>query len=214
MAMAESWQQKIEGEGVGLGGGGKTGERKKPCFPWALPISEGLFQFLSSPQARPGIRAAGTGRRNAYSLPRKINSSESQNRGFSDLSGEQTMQTARGESRGIVETGWEVASTGEIAASLSLSGSLALVVWGPYSLDSSTAGVSKRSQGQIGKGEWGRGPLGFSPGFVCRAPPRPVRATAEVLGDPAAALLAADRAAPVELAVAAGHGLGAALLHR
>lgn len=46
------------------------------------------------------------------------------------------------------------------------------------------------------------------------APPRPCGAAAEVFGDPAAALLAADRAAPVELAVAAGHGLGAALLHR
>lgn len=47
-----------------------------------------------------------------------------------------------------------------------------------------------------------------------RAPPRPLRAATEVLGDPPAALLAADSAAPVELAVAAGHGLGATFLHR
>ena len=47
-----------------------------------------------------------------------------------------------------------------------------------------------------------------------RAPTWPVRAAAEVLGDSPAALLAADRAAPVKLAVATGHGLGAALLYR
>ena len=35
--MAESWQQKNEGEG--MGGAGKMGKRKKPCFPWALHIS-------------------------------------------------------------------------------------------------------------------------------------------------------------------------------
>lgn len=49
---------------------------------------------------------------------------------------------------------------------------------------------------------------------MSRAPRRPLRATAEVFGNPPAALLAADRAAPVELAVAAGHCLRAALLHR
>ena len=47
-----------------------------------------------------------------------------------------------------------------------------------------------------------------------RAPRWPVRAAAEVLGDSPAALLAADRAAPVKLAVATGHGLGTALLYR
>lgn len=36
-----------------------------------------------------------------------------------------------------------------------------------------------------------------------RAPPWPLRAATEVLGDSPAALLAADSAAPVELAVAA-----------
>lgn len=64
------------------------------------------------------------------------------------------------------------------------------------------------------KGAGKRRPLGFSHGFVRRAPPRPLGAATEVLGDSPAALLAADRAAPVELAVATGHGLCAALLHR
>lgn len=59
-----------------------------------------------------------------------------------------------------------------------------------------------------------RRPLGFLPRFVRSASRRPLGTAAEVLGDPPAALLAADRAAPVKLAVAAGHRLGAALLHR
>lgn len=97
---------------------------------------------------------------------------------------------------------------------LSPSGSLALVVWGPYSLDSSLLGSLKKAKDQRGNERGERSRLGFSPGFVRRAPPWPVRAAAEVLGDSPAALLAAHRAAPVKLAVAAGHGLGAALLYR
>lgn len=57
-------------------------------------------------------------------------------------------------------------------------------------------------------------PLGVLPGFVRSASRRPLCAAAKVLGDPPAALLAADCAAPMKLAVAAGHCLGAALLHR
>ena len=78
-----------------------------------------------------------------------------------------------------------------------------------------TTGVSKkrpRTNGETRRGKRTR--LGFSPRFVRRAPTWPVRAAAEVLGDSPAALLAADRAAPVKLAVATGHGLGAALLYR
>lgn len=80
---------------------------------------------------------------------------------------------------------------------LSPSGSLALVVWGPHSLDSSLLG-SQKSQGPKGKQERGEESLRFSPGFVRRAP-RGRSAAAEVLGDSPAALLAADRAAPVKL---------------
>lgn len=110
---------------------------------------------------------------------------------------------------GIGGRGWKVASSGEMAVSLPLGAG------GEHSLVSSITGVSKRSQGQMEKrGGGDRSPSGFSPGFVRRAPPRSLGAAAEVLGNAPAALLAADRAAPVELAVAAGHGLGAALLHR
>ena len=98
---------------------------------------------------------------------------------------------------------------------LSPSGSLALVVWGPYSLDSSLLGSLKKKKPRTNRETRGeRSLLGFSPGFVRRAPAWPVRAAAEVLGDSPAALLAADRAAPVKLAIATGHGLGAALLYR
>ena len=48
-----------------------------------------------------------------------------------------------------LETGWKVASSAENAAALPL-GSLALVVWGPYSLDSSLLGSLKKSKDQRG----------------------------------------------------------------
>lgn len=97
---------------------------------------------------------------------------------------------------------------------MSFSGSLGLGVRGLHSLGSSITGVSKRSQEKWGNVQGEERPLGFSHGFVRRAPQRPFRAATEVLGDSPSALLAADGAAPVELAVAAGHRLGAALLHR
>lgn len=56
--------------------------------------------------------------------------------------------------------------------------------------------------------------LELAAGSATPAPLALLLADTEVLGDPFAALLAAHGAAPVELAVAAGHHLSSPLLHR
>lgn len=78
-------------------------------------------------------------------------------------------------------------------------------------------GEGRRGEGQTGP--WrSRGKLEFSLELAAgRATPAPLPlllADAEVLGDPLAALLAPHGAAPVELAIAAGHHLSSPLLHR
>lgn len=78
-------------------------------------------------------------------------------------------------------------------------------------------GEGRRGEGQIGL--WrNRGKselsLELAAGPTAPAPLPLLLADTEVLGDPFAALLTAHGAAPVELAVAAGHHLGSPLLHR